>query len=792
MSRWLAVFIVVLLVSAGCGGEEPTAPAPGSAPDASASASASASDAPDFAGSRSCRVCHERFYQLWAPSHHGTAMQPFTTELAETALKPQDDWIEALGGSFRYDADRGAVLERGENGEHVWKIEHVMGGKNVYFLLTALDRGRLQVLPVAYDVDDETWYDTTASMVRHAVGHTDEAVDWKDPLLTFNTSCWNCHVSQLTVNYDPDTDTYESRWAEAGINCETCHDSALEHIRVCEEAAEGTVPDDLKIILVSAFDETQTNDTCAPCHAKVIQLTADFTPGDAYFDHFDLTCLEDLDFYPDGRDLGENYTFTLWRMSPCAKSGQLDCVHCHTSSGRTRFTGEQSNSLCLPCHEDHVADAAAHSHHPADSEGSRCVSCHMPMTEFARMRRSDHSLRPPAPSLTLAFDSPNACNLCHADETPEWADEHVRQWRERDYQAPILRAARLVADAREADWKRLDDVLAYVQDGENDEVVRTTLIRLLAQTGDPRKVPVFLAVLGDPSPLVRSAAASGLQGGMTPEVIAALLEATADPVRLVRVRAAGALSGLPPGDLPAQVRTHLEQATAEMEAALTVRPDAWTTYYNLGNLHAQRGEHEQAFAAFARASRLRPDVEAPWVNAAMLHARLGQLGLAENALRAALEAEPESAAANFNLGLLLAEKERPREARERLRAALEADPELAPAAYNLAGLLGDDGAEEALDLYRRAWEAMPEQARYAFAYGWALHRAEADDEALRVLGDALGRGVVSADVYGLLVAVYEAKQDAGAVQAVLKRAASDPRLSPRERAAFAARLRGAR
>ena len=66
-------------------------------------------------------------------------------------------------------------------------------------------------------------------------------------------------------------------------------------------------------------------------------ITASFAPGDRFFDHFDIAALEDPDFYPDGRDLGENYTYTSWLMSPCAKSGKLDCVHCHTSSGRYRF-----------------------------------------------------------------------------------------------------------------------------------------------------------------------------------------------------------------------------------------------------------------------------------------------------------------------------------------------------------------------------------------------------------------------------------------------------------------------
>ena len=80
-------------------------------------------------------------------------------------------------------------------------------------------------------------------------------------------------------------------------------------------------------------------------------------------------------------------------MSPCAKDGKLHCVSCHTSSGRYRFKKENFNNACLPCHEERVNNVAAHSRHPAESEGSKCISCHMPKTEFARMVRSDHSMR---------------------------------------------------------------------------------------------------------------------------------------------------------------------------------------------------------------------------------------------------------------------------------------------------------------------------------------------------------------------------------------------------------------
>ncbi len=56
-----------------------------------------------YTGSSSCRKCHEKFYQLWAPSHHGLALQPYTAELARNKLSPQAEDI--VIGDFSYHAD---------------------------------------------------------------------------------------------------------------------------------------------------------------------------------------------------------------------------------------------------------------------------------------------------------------------------------------------------------------------------------------------------------------------------------------------------------------------------------------------------------------------------------------------------------------------------------------------------------------------------------------------------------------------------------------------------------------
>jgi hypothetical protein len=352
-------------------------------------------------------------------------------------------------------------------------------------------------------------------------------------------------VSQLSTNYDPGTDTYRTIWSEPGINCETCHGPAGEHNKIARATPKGKPLMELRIIRTKTMTREQRNDLCSGCHAKASPLTLEYKPGERFFDHFDLVTLENPDFYPDGRDLGENYTLTSWRMSPCAKSGRIDCMHCHTSSGRYRFKNEKWNDACAPCHADKVGNPAEHTHHPAESVGSRCISCHMPMTSFARMNRSDHSMRPPAPAVTIEYKSPNACNICHTDKDAVWADQHVRKWRTRDYQAPLLERASFIDAARKRNWSRLPEMLEYVRSKDRDEVFAASLIRLMMATPDERITPVLLSAMKDPSPLVRSSASEAISVRPTREGAQALLDAAGDGFRLVRIRAAAGLAGYP-------------------------------------------------------------------------------------------------------------------------------------------------------------------------------------------------------------------------------------------------------
>jgi tetratricopeptide (TPR) repeat protein len=692
-----------------------------------------------YAGSVSCRECHERFYQLWSTSFHGLAMQPYTGEFAKAKLTPQTKEITIGKQRYRADirGDKGWVIEKrtSPRQEKRYRIDHVLGGKNVFYFLTPMDKGRLQTLPVAYDVGKKEWFDTASSGIRHfpGRGETDEPVSWKDQQYTFNTACYSCHVSQLSTNYDLKTDTYHTVWAEPGINCETCHGPSEEHNKIARATPKGQPLTDYRLIRTKIMTKEQRIDLCSSCHAKGIPLTPEYRPKERFFDHFDLITLEDPDFYPDGRDLGENYTLTSWTMSPCAKSGKIDCIHCHTSSGRYRFKSEKFNDACMPCHEERVKNAAAHTRHQEGSPGNNCISCHMPMTDFARMRRSDHSMLPPTPAATIAYKSPNACNLCHKDKDAAWADKWVRQWRKRDYQASILHRAGLIEAARKRDWKLLPEMLAYIESKDRNEIYTTSLIRLLRSCEDPKKWPVIIKAMKDPSPLVRGAVAESLTNAPSPQTTGALLEATGDGYRLVRIRAATVLASYPAHLLREEDRAKFAKATEEYFVSILSRPDQWSSHYNLGNYFLQRDDLRLALGAYETAEKLEPRAILPYVNASIVYARMGNKEKAEESLNKALKINPKSAAANFNMGLLKAEQNDLSKAEQYLRAALKEDPTLAVAAYNLCVITARDRISEAVTWCRKASELRPQDPKYAYTLAFYLNQKGDRDEAARTL-----------------------------------------------------------
>lgn len=689
----------------------------------------------EFTGSGSCLECHEKFYELWSTSHHGKAMQPLNKQFLQTEKLQASEDFQIEGKNYRIvftDSTMTMVENTGDQTVN-YPINWVLGGKNVFYFLTPLERGKLQTIPLAYNLNNKNWYNNPQSALRHFPnGIQDEALPWKDRMYNFNTSCYSCHVSQLENNFDLTSDSYNSVWKEPGINCETCHGPSGEHVRIFKTAKKGEEIKNLGLISTRVFTAEQNNWACAPCHAKMRPITASYMPGDRYFDNYDLTVLDNSDFYPDGRDLGENYTYTSWLMNKCVGESELHCVTCHTSSGRDRFKNNP-NDACKKCHEERVANVAEHSGHKPDSKGSVCISCHMPKSMFGAMNRSDHSFRPPMPEATIRFSSPNACNMCHTDKTPQWANDIVKKRKNGNYQDETIRWATLLNSARQDDWRRLDEMLQVVRKNELNPVVVASFVRVLDHCPKPEKWPVVIEALQNQSPLVRASAANTLARNNSDAARTALVKAAADEYRLVRVSAAFALSQFPAESFAASDKAVVDNATAEYMQSMVTRPDDWSSHYNLGLFYQNRNENDKALGSYEIAARLYPESMMPLINSSVLYSYVGNQAKAEENLKKVLQIEPDNEAANLNYGLLLAENGRTAEAEQALKKALQANPAQAVAAYNLSVIVSQRSMKEAVNYAKIAATANPQEPKYGYTLAYYQLQNNQKSEAIKTL-----------------------------------------------------------
>jgi len=349
------------------------------------------------------------------------------------------------------------------------------------------------------------------------------------------------------------------------------------------------------------------------------------------------------------------------------------------------------------------------------------------------MNRSDHSMLPPAPSATMAYHSPNACNICHTDKDAAWADKLVREWRARDYQAPLLRRAGLIDAARKRDWSRLEEMLHYITSPDRDEVFAASLIRLIPLTPDPQFAQTLLKAAGDSSPLVRAAALESLAMIPSQQSLQAIVGANTDELRLVRIRAAAALSAYPDLKVGGEYGESIKKADAEHVTSLLARPDQWSSHYNLGNYYLNRGELKEAISCYDRALTIEPRAVMVLVNGSIAYSRMGDLPKCEESLQKALRTSPENGAALFNMGLLKAELNDPRLAESYLKAALKHDPQMAQAAYNLCIITSKDRINDAVAWCRKATELSPQNPEYSYTLAFYLNQQGERDEAVNLL-----------------------------------------------------------
>ncbi len=441
--------------------------------DATAKTAARVHPPSAYLGSESCRGCHAGIYQQWSQTGMSRMFRPYAPQNVLGDFKTNNQFY--LGDKTEYRDGKVEVSRAGKRslfarmtireGRHyfdIWQsdgkwhaypVDYTIGSKFQQAYATKLPNGEIHVFPIQYNLLQKRWI----NYWKVIDGPESERADlrtWEklDGSTSYQAICAVCHTSQLRNLKGGGFAPNDLEFKEPGIGCEMCHGPSAQHaVEKAENQFYSKTPLDPPV----NFPEAGNRDSvaiCAQCHEQSAirkpgpagELNYS-SSGDFFPNHVSVPFGEfsRKGFYKDGRFRQTTFMVEALERSQCFKKGQVSCGTCHDPHGHNSASNptalkfpDKPDLMCTGCHTQFQdsARAAQHSHHPAESEGSRCVSCHMPRIMDALVFRArTHQIDDiPNAEMTRHFgeeDSPNACLLCHQQKSVGWVQQSLLEWK---------------------------------------------------------------------------------------------------------------------------------------------------------------------------------------------------------------------------------------------------------------------------------------------------------------------------------------------------------------------------
>jgi predicted CXXCH cytochrome family protein len=333
---------------------------------------------------------------------------------------------------------------RTHEGWRRFPVDFTIGSKWQQAYATRLDNGEIHVFPVQYSAIQKRWVNywriiDPPGSERAIVPEFHRLTS----LTEYRTNCAPCHTSQLHDKTSPE-------YREAGINCEMCHGPSARHVAVMETGKPYVQEASDAPIDFYRLNHRDSVAICAQCHMQSA-LREPGRSGEWNYvstgEHFfrkdrsrPYTEFSRAAFYKDGRFRETTFIGEALMRSACYRRGKASCANCHDphpanasqNPASLKFL-DRPDQMCLQCHGSYAANPSAHTRHSAASDGSRCVSCHMPRIMNALLFRArTHQIDDiPNAEMTNRFgqqDSPNACLECHRDKELGWLDQQLQSW----------------------------------------------------------------------------------------------------------------------------------------------------------------------------------------------------------------------------------------------------------------------------------------------------------------------------------------------------------------------------
>ncbi len=430
---------------------------------------------PEFVSSDACRSCHQQEYDSWHASYHRTMTRPATPE--NVIGNFEDQVLVSRGFEYRLSREGDAFWVDGPLPEYDFEVRRrgLLGTQVAnpelgrYRIVMTTGKHHWQTYWVAGDGDHPLINFPFVFLVEQDRWLPRELMFLKPPgyisYVTWNTNCLPCHATAGQPGRFDSSGQYATQVAELGISCEACHGPAAAHVAANRDPSHRyrqhlSDEPDPTIVQPKRLDQQASADVCGQCHGIAFPMDYEqwqrtghtFRAGDKLKDSrlvlvpnqvrdeaWWATILEKIpnrlehQFWSDGmaRVTGREYPAMV--ESPCFKHGTMTCLSCHSmhhSDPNDQLAAAMdSNQACLQCHTEYAENLQEHTHHAADSSGSACYNCHMPHTSYGLLKAArSHQIDVPDVGHCREVGRPNACNLCHVDQSLGWTADHLTAW----------------------------------------------------------------------------------------------------------------------------------------------------------------------------------------------------------------------------------------------------------------------------------------------------------------------------------------------------------------------------
>ena len=645
-----------------------------------------------FVGKEACIECHKLEYDRWNHSHHQQAMK-----IADS-ITILGDFNNKI---FEYKGVKNTFFKKGndfyvnttdKNGDYNdYKIIYTFGVTPLQQYIVKFPDGAYQCLITAWDTEKNEWFHLQPNL---ELAH-DEWINWTGGAMRWNTACADCHSTNLDKNFDSNTNTFSTTFSEINVSCESCHGPAGNHVSFYKNYNKDSVPH--KLYMGKSLPSKSLVEKCARCHSRRSQITKKFDYKGHFLDHYSPSLLIDPIYEPDGQIKDEDYVYGSFMQSKMYQNN-VTCTDCHdTHSLNLKQTG---NSLCIKCHEPKY-DSKSHHYHQVNTEGSQCVNCHMTGKIYmGNDFRRDHSFRVPRPDQSVKYATPNACNGCHSDKTPEWASKFINS---------------------KYGTKRPDHFSNYLLEGYNGN--HKALYTLLSQSRFPeiaratalyqytnnalshKEINDMRRFLKDSSILVRNEAVRAFEKIRNQNYHADIEPLLKDSIRLVRISAAKYFNSI---GANMKGNNYFDKAEKEYLEELDMNADFASGQHQIAIYNDMKGHTGLAIKAYKKSLEIDNRYNVSRMNLALLVYKQGHIQEAKNLYLKVIELEPDYSHSYYMLGLLFNEIGDTKNALKYLAEACNKKPVNIRVFYNYAlKLQAENLNQKAIEVINKALAVFP-------------------------------------------------------------------------------------